>query len=55
MTRRVVLATRNAGKVAELRRILEAAGLDVLRCEEVERTTGDGGAAIDVVLVARGR
>ena len=29
MTRRVVLATRNAGKVAELRRILEAAGLDV--------------------------
>lgn len=33
----------------------KAAGLDVLRCEEVERTTGDGGTAIDVVLVARGR
>jgi XTP/dITP diphosphohydrolase len=29
MTRRIVLATRNAGKVAELRRILDAAGLDV--------------------------
>ena len=29
MTPRVVLATRNAGKVAELRRILDAAGLDV--------------------------
>jgi XTP/dITP diphosphohydrolase len=29
MTRRVVLATRNAGKVAELRRILVDAGLDV--------------------------
>ncbi len=29
MTRRVVLATRNAAKVAELRRILDAAGLDV--------------------------
>jgi XTP/dITP diphosphohydrolase len=29
VTRRVVLATRNAGKVAELRRILADAGLDV--------------------------
>ena len=29
MTRRVVLATRNLGKVAELRRIIEAAGLDI--------------------------
>jgi XTP/dITP diphosphohydrolase len=29
MTRRVVLATRNAGKLAELRRILDDAGLDV--------------------------
>ncbi len=29
MSRRVVLATRNAGKVAELRRILSEAGLDV--------------------------
>ena len=29
MTHRVVLATRNQGKIAELRRILEAAGLDV--------------------------
>jgi SAM-dependent methyltransferase len=33
----------------------KAGGLDVLRCEEVERTTGEGGTAIDVVLVARGR
>jgi XTP/dITP diphosphohydrolase len=29
MTQRVVLATRNSGKVAELRRILQLAGLDV--------------------------
>jgi XTP/dITP diphosphohydrolase len=29
MSRRIVLGTRNAGKVAELRRILAAAGLDV--------------------------
>ena len=29
MTHRVVLATRNEGKIAELRRILESAGLDV--------------------------
>jgi XTP/dITP diphosphohydrolase len=29
MTARVVLATRNAGKIAELRRILDSAGLDV--------------------------
>jgi XTP/dITP diphosphohydrolase len=29
VTQRIVLATRNAGKVAELRRILDAAGLDV--------------------------
>ena len=29
MTRRVVLATRNLGKVAELRRIIDAAGLDI--------------------------
>ena len=29
MTHRVVLATRNEGKIAELRRILDAAGLDV--------------------------
>lgn len=29
MRRRVVLATRNAGKIGELRRILESAGLDV--------------------------
>ena len=31
----------------------KAAGLDILRCEEVERTTPEGGTAIDVVLVAR--
>jgi SAM-dependent methyltransferase len=37
---------------AELRAAAEAAGFDVLRCEEVERRTGDG-TAIDVVLVAR--
>jgi len=29
VTQRIVLATRNAGKIAELRRILEAAALDV--------------------------
>lgn len=29
MTQKVVLATRNTGKIAELRRILDAAGLDV--------------------------
>ena len=31
----------------------KAAGLDILRCEEVERTTDSGGVAIDVVLVGR--
>ena len=31
----------------------KAAGLDILRCEEVERATDTGGLAIDVVLVAR--
>jgi 2-polyprenyl-3-methyl-5-hydroxy-6-metoxy-1,4-benzoquinol methylase len=31
----------------------KAQGLDILRCEEVERTTADGAVAIDVVLVAR--
>ena len=31
----------------------KAAELEILRCEEVERTTGEGGTAIDVVLVAR--
>lgn len=30
----------------------KAAGLDILRCEEVERTTDKGAIAIDVVLVA---
>lgn len=33
----------------------KAAGLDVLRCEEVERTTDSGALAIDVVLVAASR
>ena len=33
----------------------KAAGLDILRCEEVERTTDGGALAIDVVLVARRR
>ncbi len=36
----------------ELRTAAKDAGLDVLRCEEVERPTGDG-TAIDVVLVGR--
>jgi SAM-dependent methyltransferase len=31
----------------------KARGLDILRCEEVERTTAEGATAIDVVLVAR--
>ena len=31
----------------------KARGLEILRCEEVERTTADGATAIDVVLVAR--
>ena len=31
----------------------KARGLQILRCEEVERTTADGATAIDVVLVAR--
>lgn len=31
----------------------KAAGLEILRCEEVERATDKGGIAIDVVLVAR--
>lgn len=31
----------------------KARGLQVLRCEEVERTAADGATAIDVVLVAR--
>ncbi|HEX5535022.1 MAG TPA: sucrase ferredoxin [Actinomycetales bacterium] len=38
----------------ELRTAATDAGFDVLRCEEVERRTGDG-TAIDVVLVARRR
>jgi len=38
----------------ELKTVAAAAGFDVLRCEEVERETGDG-TAIDVVLVARRR
>lgn len=33
----------------------KAAGLEILRCEEVERTTDNGGIAIDVVLVATRR
>lgn len=33
----------------------KAAGLDILRCEEVERTTDSGALAIDVVLVAARR
>lgn len=33
----------------------KAAGLDVLRCEEVERTTDSGALAIDVVLLAARR
>lgn len=37
---------------AELREQAGAAGFDVLRCEEVERDTGDG-TAVDVILVAR--
>ncbi|HEX5511689.1 MAG TPA: sucrase ferredoxin [Actinomycetales bacterium] len=36
----------------ELRAAAKDAGFEVLRCEEVERRTGDG-TAIDVVLVAR--
>ena len=31
----------------------KAGGLQILRCEEVERTTAEGATAIDVVLVAR--
>lgn len=41
MTRRLVLATGNAGKVAELRPLLDAAGLDLALCTQRELGIAD--------------
>lgn len=41
MTRRLVLATGNAGKVAELRPLLDAAGLDLALCTQHELGIAD--------------